>query len=629
MPDCQSSMLTYEVEQHMFAATQHLAKALEATKNLSDDFRRALAELHSHLSAVTIATGSKGDRFGEIEDRLKSAEKKVFFWESSLSLIWDSDPLEASEYLQAVNEILTVLESLKGLSWDETGRVRELTNRAQSAQQNAMERLEKELYHILYQQKQQPELLNSSFSSRKADLVYDQSCVSSEDEIVEETSESIEYTAHLIDPRVIPCVKSIANAMFACNYEKEFCEVFIGIRQEALEEYLSVLKVQTLCIEDTLKLEFNSWNSVVQRWMWTTKIVIRCYLADEKRICEQILADFGPKSSSCFVDITKGPIIRLIDYGNSLAMGPHKPENLIRLLDMYEALSDLHTHMNGLFSEESGSFVRNEFNELLKRSGDSAKVTFLKFEDAIASNACVHPFPGGGVHPLTSYVMNYLSTLAVYSDSLNSLLIDHQQEDPEAVGETVDGQDISSSGSCPLDCHFRSIAATLESTLASKSKLYKDGSLRCIFLLNNAHYMVGKVKDSELRLFFGDEWIRKHKGKFQQHATSYVSTTWSSVVSLLRDDGKTSVKERCKRFSNAFDDVYKVQTQWCIPNRALREDLQISISRCLIPAYRAFFGNSKNLVCEKYVKYTEEDLEKLLLDLFVESTRSRCNSRRR
>ncbi|KAJ4831836.1 hypothetical protein Tsubulata_017499 [Turnera subulata] len=625
-------MPTYEVEQHMFAAAQHIVKVLGANKNLNDDFRRVLTELDSHLSAMTLLSDSKGGIYTEIEERLKRAEREVLRWESCSSLIWESGSEEASGYLQAVNEIQALVESLGGLSGNETGRTRELAGRAQSALQMAMQRLEEELYHILLQHKQPFVPQNGSFSSRANDVVYDQSFVSVEDEIVEEESErdnnggsSVEYTADLVDPRVIPAIKAIANAMLACKYGKELCEVFISSRQLALEEYFSILKVRKLSIEDVLKLELNSWNSEVKKWVWTMKMIIKGYLASERRFCDQIFGDFGSICSSCFVEISKVSILGLIDFGDVLAMGPHKPENLICLLDMVEVLSDLHLHVDGLFSEESGSFLRIEFHEFLKRVCDSAKTTFLKFENAIASDASVHPFPGGGIHHLTKYVMNYLRILTVYSGYLYKLLKDQEAEASNAVVDAVNGQGIPSSGFCPVAYHFRSVAATLEASLISKSELYKEVSLRSIFLLNNMHYIVQKVKSSELRLFFGDEWIRKHIGKFQQHATSYVRTTWSPVVSLLRDDGKASVKERCKRFTNAFEEVHKVQAQWCIADPHLREDLQISISQKVIPAYRSFLGNRSS---EKYVKYTAEDLEELLLDLFVKSPRSLRNSRR-
>ncbi|KAF9667705.1 hypothetical protein SADUNF_Sadunf15G0051400 [Salix dunnii] len=629
MPGCQSMTTTYEGEQHVIAAAQHILKVLGENKNLTGDFRRVLTELDSHLSAMTIITESKRRGFSEVEEQLKCAERKVMRWESNPSLIWDSGPTEASEYIQAVNEIHTVMETLGGLSMNDHGRPKELAFRAQCVQQIAMSRLEEELYHILVQHKQSFELKNISFPSR-VDFVYDESFVSVEDEIVNDTSqrdksgrESNEYIVDLIDPLLIPDIKSIASVMFASGYDREFCEAFIGNRKDALDEHLSNLEIQKLSIDDVLNSEWDILSCEIKKWVRAVKIIIRVYLASEKQFCNQILGDFGSHDSYCFVEISRASIFYLLNFGEAIALGPYNPEKLFRFLDMYEVLADLHLDMEGLFSEVANSFVMSEFHDLLRRLGASAITTFLEFQNAIALNASIHPFPRGEIHPLTRYVMNYITTLTAYGDTLNLLL-----KDPNPVLETDSGQDICTSAFSPMGCHLRSITSTLESNLIRKSKLYKDGSLEHIFLMNNIHYMVQKVKGSELRLFFGDEWIRKHNGKFQQHATSYERATWSFVVSLLRDDGRTSLKERCRRFSNAFNDVYKIQTRWCIPDLQLREDLQISTSQKVIPAYRAFLAINSRNGSDKYIKYTSDDMEKMLLDLFAGPSMSLRNSHR-
>ncbi|XP_065878964.1 exocyst complex component EXO70E2 [Euphorbia lathyris] len=629
-------MPTYEVEEHIVAATKHILKALEACEDrMSDDFKRAIKDIDSHLSTMEIMTKSKGREFMDIEEQLKCAEPKILQWKSNPSLIWDSGPMEAKEYLQAVNQILMVRESLEGVLLSKNGKARDISFRAQCLLQLGMSRLEEELGHILVQHKKYIDSEYLPSHSPSSVVIYDESFSSVEDAIAEETflgdrndRESVAYTVDLIDPHVIPHIKSIVHVMSASNYIREFCEVFISNRRDALYEYLSNLEIEKFSIEDVLKLEWDCLNSEIKKWIWAMKIIIRVYLTSEKRLCDQILGDYGSVNSFCFVEISKGSILCLLNFGQAVAMGPRKPEKLVCLLNMYEAVTDLHLEIDGIFSEDEGSLIRIEFHELLQRLVDTLTGTFLKFRNAISSYASTHPFPGGGIHPLTKYVMNYMTLLTEYCDTLNLLLKDEEVDDSNAVIELENREEVSSS-CCPLARHLRSITSTLESNLVDKSKLYKDDPLQYIFLMNNMHYMVQKVKNSKLRLLFGDEWIRRHNGKFQQHATSYMRTTWGSVVSTLRDDGRTSLKERCRRFSNAFEEVYKIQTRWLIPDQQLREDLQISTSQKVIPAYRNFIGNNNNNVSERHVKYTADDLEELLLDLFVGSPRSLRNSRRR
>ncbi|XP_050224044.1 exocyst complex component EXO70E2 [Mercurialis annua] len=666
----QSIMPAYEAEQHIVAATQHILKVLGASKCVSDDIRSALKELDSHLSSLSIINeNNKGScEFTEIEKRLNSAQRKVMHWNSIPSPIWDSGPVEAAEYLQAVNDILSVIQSLEGLSSSNDRKARDISFQAENFLQIAMLRLEEELCQILVRHKQCLKLQYVSFRSPAQNImVYDESYVSVEveDETVDETShvedgtveetsprdrsnrESIEYTADLVDPRIISDIKSIANVMSASNHVEEFCEAFIGVRREALYEYLSELEIGKFSIEDVLKLEWDRLDSEIKKWMWAMKTIIREYLASEKRLCDQILGDFTlDHTSYCFIEISKDSILCLLNFGQAVAMGPRKPEKLFRLFDMYEVLTKIHLATDALFSEDNSSFIRIEFHELLSRLGDSARETFFKFGDAISSNASVNPLAGGKIHPLIKYVMNFMSLFPLYCDTMNLLLKDQNVDESDVVAvEKDDEQDISSSIFCPMACHLRSITCALEANLVNKANLYKDESLRHIFLINNIHYMVEKVKDSELRLFFGDEWIRKHTAKCQQHATSYVRATWSSIVSILRDNTKASSSavstqrddrktwtkekiEKCRRFTSAFEEVYKSQTQWLVLDLRLRDDLQILTLQGIAPAYRNFLGKDSD-ISNKYVKYSADDLEKMLLDFFAGSPGSLRNSRRR
>ncbi|KAK0584184.1 hypothetical protein LWI29_008716 [Acer saccharum] len=136
--------------------------------------------------------------------------------------------------------------------------------------------------------------------------------------------------------------------------------------------------------------------------------------------------------------------------------------------------------------------------------------------------------------------------------------------------------------------------------------------------------------NSELRIIFGDKWIRKHNWKFQQHAMDYERATWCSILALLKDEGnansngvsKTQLKERFRNFYLAFEEVYKTQTTWLIPNVQLREDLRISTSLKVIQAYRTFESRHMNHISDKHIKYSADDLQDYLLDLFEGSPKS-------
>lgn len=629
MEEHKSVISACEQDQHVVAAAQHVLKALAASKNVSNDLRKTLLDLETQLSAISTVKERKGKGIKQLENRLKCVEDKVTRWVANASMTWDSSPDESSDYLKVVGEIQTLIQSLESFSVEnDNWRQKELLERANAVLQDAMSRLERELDHILVQHKQYFEPEYMSFNSKR-DMTYDQSFRSVEDEQINEvhrstgSSQSEASIVDLMNPAVLQYLKSIANVMFDSKYHHEFCQVFIISRREALAEYFDILKMEKLSIEDVLKLEWQCLNHEIKKWIWAVKIIVQVYLVSEKRLCKDILGEFGSFSQCCFSEISQSFMLLLLNFGEAVAMGTHTPEKLFCLLDMHEVLERLSVDVDILFFEEVGSFVRGEFQKLLTSIGDTIKSTFLAFRNAIATNHSKTPFPQGGVHHVTKYVMNYITTLVEYGDTLNLLLVDECSTEPGSYE-----QDTSALSSCPVAFCFRSITTALESNLSNKSKLYKDSALQHIFMMNNIRYMVQKVKCSELTHFFGDSWLRQHTAEYQRDARCYERVSWGSVLSMLKDESlpnyvsqRTSEKS-CKKFCTAFREVYRIQTGWCIPDPQLREDLQISVSQKLVLAYGSYTGRNSSNIADKYIKYTVEDLQSYILDLFQGSPKS-------
>lgn len=651
MEDCQTIIPEMEEEENLIAAAKHLVRALGSNKNLTKDMKKMLADLGSQLSTMATIDDEKGEGVSEIEEQLNVVSEKIIGREEDQSMIWDSGTDEAYEYLNAADEVRKLIERLDSLCSNKDGEDKELLRRAHDVLQIAMARLEEEFRHLLVQNRQpfEPELM--SFRSSEDDVVDESSFVSFGDDSIEgslrrdsisRTSE--EFTVDLVNPDVITDLRCIANLMFMSNYDHECCQAYVSARKDDLDECLFILELEKLSIEDVLKMEWANLNSKIKRWVWAIKIFVRIYLASEKLLSEQIFGEFGSINLSCFVEASKASMLQLLNFGEAVSIGPHGPEKLFCLLDMYEVLADLLPDIHGMYIDEVGSSVRIEYREVLRRLGDSVRSTFLEFENAIASCKSTSPLARGGIHHLTKYVMNYIRNLTDYSETLNLLLKNHDKEDSSSqssnMNTDMEEEDTSEGSSCnssAMALRYRSVASILESKLHDKSRMYKDISLQHFFLMNNIHYMAQKVKNSELRPIFGDSWIRKHNWKFQQLAMDYERATWSSILALLKEEGnsssggvsRTQLKERFRNFYLAFEEVYKTQTTWLIPNAQLREDLRISTSQSVIQAYRTFESRHKNQLSDKHIKYSADDLQNYLLDLFEGSSKSLHNPYRR
>ncbi|KAK1307394.1 hypothetical protein QJS10_CPA10g01975 [Acorus calamus] len=630
-------------------------------QNLSVGMFKVVSDIDEGLSTMTITDLNSGA--ADIEERLKCLEEKILRWESESSMIWESGPSEASDYMQYVDEVRRLIEILESSpSFQDSDGIK-LLDRAHGLIQMALSRLEEEFGFILVQNKQPLEPERMSFRSNDEEVVDEFSCSSFEEDISEVSGVRFsrdypskgpdEYIINLIDPVLIPDLKRIADLMFLSNYDKECSMAYINIRKDAIEECLSVLEVEKLSIEEVTRMDWASLDSKIRRWIRVMKVFVRVYLSSEKYLSDQIFGGFpGSFSQSCFIETTKGAMLQLLNFGQAISIGPQSTERLPRMIHLFEVLADLLPIIESLFpDEETGSSVRTECHEVLRQLGACVRGTFQEFKIRIKMNESTTAITTGRNHPLTRYVMNYITLLADSSEILDSLLVNGDERDrllvmPKAF-PTITEEDEEGDSSCkaPLVAHhLREVTSILEANLEDKALLYSDTSLQHFFMMNNIYYMVQKVKDSVLQPLFGDDWIRAHQRTFRQHAMDYERASWPLILSYLKDEGvcnpgtnspsKTILKERFRCFNLAFEEIYRVQTAWLIPDPQLREDLRISISLRLLQAYRTFTGRySSHLNStrhrEKYIRFCGEDLEKYLLDLFEGVPKSLHYPRRR
>ncbi|KAJ8749680.1 hypothetical protein K2173_010100 [Erythroxylum novogranatense] len=558
---------------------------VETEENLvatvTNDEKKVFSDLGSQLSSMALICQEEFDKISDFEGPLNDIQAKVLNWEADQSIIWERGPDEATKYLNVVDEARTLTEKLEALSLSNEDGVKEMLLRAHNVLQMVMARLEEEFKNILVENSQpyDPDLL--SFGSSEEEFA---------DVGLNRTSE--EFTIDLVHQDKIHDLRCTANVMFKSNYGHE-CVEYVTLKQDVLDECLFVLEMEKMSIGDVLKLEWGNLSATMKRWARAMKTFVRIYLMGEKWLSEQVFGDLGV-NLMCFSEASKPSMFQLLNFGEAISIGPHKTEKLYSILEMYKVLEDLLPDIDSLYSDEADSSVRTEFHEVLRRLGDAVRAAFLEFENAVATCTSTTPLATGGIHPSTKYVMNYVRTLTDYHETLNLLLEDHSRED--AVETCPDkspalGEESTSEDACaitPMACHFLSIVSILERNIEDKAKLYKNPSLRQVFLINNIHYMAQKVKNSELRLIFGDDWIRKRNWKVQQHAWNYERVTWSSVLGF---------------FYLAFEEVYKNQKGWSIPDDQLRKDLRISISNKVILAYRSFVGRHSY-----HVKSSLEDM---------------------
>nr|GMD37149.1 exocyst complex component EXO70A1-like [Ipomoea batatas] len=592
-----------------------------------------------------------------------SAEQIILRWDSTASedarekMIFGGDRQEIDLYLSAVDEIQRSMESAS-LSDDQS--------KANSAIQIAMARLEDEFRSILIAHTSPIEaesLLESSSSSSR--VGYSPRTSSSEMSLGEQEFKSFEFEEEssltkeleleesrrssssyrsmssfreidLMPLDAIHDLRSIAVRMISAGYLRECVQVYGSVRKSAVDASFRKLGIEKLSIGDIQRLEWEALETKIRRWIRAAKLCVRILFASEKKLCEQIFEGLGTATDDAyFTETIKGPAIQLFNFAEAISISRRSPEKLFKILDLHDALSDLLPDIEIVFESKSSESIRVQATEILSRLGEAVRGILSEFENAVLREPSRVPVPGGTIHPLTRYVMNYISLISDYKQTLVELIVSNPSTGSRYSSDpnTPDMDFTEAEGQTPLALHLIWIIVILQFNLDAKSKHYKDTSLAHLFMMNNVHYIVQKIKGSpELREMIGDDYLRKLTGKFRQAATNYQRSTWVRVLYCLRDEGlhvgsfssgvsKTALRERFKTFNAMFEEVHRTQSTWLIPDTQLREELRISMSERLIPAYRSFLGRFRSHIesgrhPENYIKYSVEDLENAVLDFF-------------
>ncbi|KAA8516804.1 hypothetical protein F0562_017086 [Nyssa sinensis] len=439
--------------------------------------------------------------------------------------------------------------------------------------------------------------------------------------------EHVVYTPPaLIPPRILPLLHDLAHQLALAGHQQQLFTIYRETRISVLEQSLRKLGVEKLNKDDVQKMQWEVLETKIGNWIHFMRIAVKLLFAGEKKVCDQIFEGVDSLREQCFADVTANCVAVLLSFGEAIAKSKRSPEKLFVLLDMYEIMRELQPEIEIIFEGKYCGEMRESSLVLTKRLAQTAQETFGDFEEAVEKDATKTAVLDGTVHPLTSYVINYVKFLFDYQSTLKQLFQEFDEGDGDARLATVTTR----------------IMQALQSNLDGKSKQYKDPALTQLFLMNNIHYIVRSVRRSEAKDLLGDDWVQIHRRIVQQHANQYKRISWSKILQCLTVQGasggsghmdssnnsgvsRTVVKDRFKTFNIQFEELHQRQSQWTVPDSELRESLRLAVAEILLPAYRSFvkrFGplvqNGKNP--QKYIKFSAGDLERMLAEFFEGKT---------
>lgn len=245
--------------------------------------------------------------------------------------------------------------------------------------------------------------------------------------------------------------------------------------------------------------------------------------------------------------------------------------------------------------------------------------------------------PGDGtVHELTNNVMIFVEQLHEYLDIMSSVIpVKGDQAMSQAMMQAVE----SSPDKNRLEYNtiemnrlfFAQYIARLLSSLGEaiqrKAESYTNIHLVFLFKLNNFHYILKRLRESGLLevVHTYNQNVREiYEHLIQESKAEYIKSL-SPIVNYLRDLQETrakSVKDRFTGFNKEFQELYRLNRTYAVPDSELKTQLREACKHEFLPYYQQFLSCyvhqdfSKNK--EKYIKYTPELLSSMI-DQFFES----------
>uniref|UniRef100_A0A7N0UK07 Exocyst subunit Exo70 family protein n=1 Tax=Kalanchoe fedtschenkoi TaxID=63787 RepID=A0A7N0UK07_KALFE len=607
-------------------------------------FFKAASPLSSRASSPLpgYATGSSSPyavhhhTFSEsiMEENINNAEFIVSSWEAQAEShlntpfisMFTGDRADAKAYLKCVRSLQAAMKFFAAESSSSEHLVR-----AHKLMQQAMNRLEKELYHILKSNRDSldPESV-STHSSRTSTARSSISEDTSDDEFEKPAESVVSEGSDLAPNLAMSDLRAIADAMISSGYAKECIKIYRITRKSIIDEGVYHLGVERLTFANIQKLDWETMEFRIRKWLHAIRAAVKVLFYGERVLCDHVFHSSNSIREACFTEISKEAALTLFSFPEMVAKTKKSPEKMFRILDMYESIAELWQEIESVFSYDLSAPVRTQAVNSLVRLGDSIRSMLTEFEANIQKDTSRTSVPGGGVHPLTRYVMNYISFLADYSNVLADIVADFPINVASLPETYIESLELDDSPTSAISGRLAWLILVLLCKLDGKAGFYKDVALSYLFLANNLQYVIVKVRRSNLRYLLGEDWIAKHDAKVKLYAANYQRVGWSKVFAALPANPTSDIvpqrARNCfKNFNAAFEEAYRKQTSWSVPDSKLRDETKISISTALLPTYRAFYESYQQtarrtgdgvLGGDQVVRYTPDDLGNYLSDLF-------------
>ncbi|KAL9268102.1 Exocyst complex component EXO70H1-like protein [Drosera capensis] len=568
----------------------------------------------------------------DIEQTMASATNMIKSWMSCNS-DEHSDNGWIAELISTVHNLQAAMLNL--ISIDPAS---EMLVEGQHLLQAAMKRLQKEFFKFLKHNIEylRPESLSNRLSRPQSGslLVSSSEHLSislsisdgSDESEISPVRDALESDEGRLSIQAMKDLKMIADCMIGSGYAKECISVYKIMRRSAVDEALYNLGIDRSRSCPIHKMNWEAIELKIRSWLSSVDFAVKTIFNSERILCYHVFSA-ASTHESCFAEVTRDAALALFAFPAALAgekkLWKKSPERIFRFLDLYRAIATLYLDIESIFCFDSMSAVRSLVDSTLGSMEEAVRSMLTDFESGIRkvnSKAPMHG-GGGGVHPLVRYVMNFLGFLSDYSSSISEILAKsmpshHHASLPENYIENATDS---------VTVRFAWLILVLLCQIDSKSKQFREIAHSYLFLANNVHYVVGKVRsEANLWRLVGKTWLMMHEEKVRQYAAKYERVRWSKVISAfsvydLRAEmiSMKDMRECFDRFNAAFEEARVGEEGWVVVDGKLREGIAAAVAGKVLPVYWKMYLRWRGVLARAgevediagVVRFTPEDLE--------------------
>lgn len=512
-----------------------------------------------------------------MEENINAAELIFSKWDAEknayakIKLLYDRE--EAEQFLRAVAELQNAMvffvdNELGGAS---VSRSHALV-RAQNLMQTAMRRLEREFYQILSANHDQmyPESVTTISSVSTISTVIEDG-----DDPDEEIRAAGEFISEMESSSALAVadLRAIAGAMISAGYGKECVKIYKILRKSIVDEGLYRLGFEKLTVKQVQKLSRETLDLRIRTWISAANVAVKTLFAGERILCDQVFGGSESISESCFADIARDAAVQLLGFAELVAKSKRSPDKLFKILDLYSMISELWPDIESIFSFDSTSAVRYQAQASLQKLREAARSTLADFEAVIQKDASKSPPPRAGIHPLTRYAMNYISSLTDHEATIDEIFAD----------SPIPVKSPSPATTPSINWLLLRLLLVLLSKLDSKAGMYRDEAISYLFLANNMWFIVSKAKEGKLGLLLGEEWEALHIEQARQYATNYEKLAWHKPADATTKTSAATAPEKMRAFTAAFEETLRSQREFEIEDESFKQEVKDDIAGMMLP----------------------------------------------